>query len=88
MLSKSLNTLFHRSQFRVFSTTTAKSVHQRKVVVAVANGSEEIETVTIIDTLRRANIEVNVSKVGDEESLECLMSRGVKLVGGDIIDYM
>ena len=48
--------------------------------MAVADGSEELETVTIIDTLRRANIEVNVSKVGDDESLECIMSRGVKLV--------
>ena len=49
-------------------------------MVAVANGSEELETVTIIDTLRRANIEVNVSKVGEEDTLECIMSRGVKLV--------
>lgn len=49
-------------------------------MVAVANCSEELETVTIIDTLRRANIEVNVAKVGEDESLECIMSRGVKLV--------
>jgi protein deglycase len=49
-------------------------------LVAVADGSEEIETVTIIDTLRRANIEVKVSKVGEDKTLECTMSRGVKLV--------
>jgi 4-methyl-5(b-hydroxyethyl)-thiazole monophosphate biosynthesis len=67
-----------RYQIRTFTAST-KSLHP-KVVVAVANGSEELETVTIIDTLRRANIEVNVSKVGEDESLECIMSRGVKLV--------
>jgi protein deglycase len=49
-------------------------------LVAVADDSEEIETVTIIDTLRRANIEVKVSKVGEDKTLECTMSRGVKLV--------
>ncbi len=36
---------------------------------------------TIIDILRRANIEVKVSKVGeDPDNLDCIMSRGVKLV--------
>jgi len=67
-----------RYQIRTF-TASSKLLHP-KVVVAVANGSEELETVTIIDTLRRANIEVNVAKVGEDESLECIMSRGVKLV--------
>ena len=42
---------------------------------------------TIIDILRRANIEVNVSRVdGDLINLECTMSRGVKLVLG-ILSY-
>jgi len=30
----------------------------KKVLVPIANGSEEIETVSIIDTLRRAGAEV------------------------------
>ena len=79
MLKKIVSSNLFKYQIHRTFTTTSKSVH-RKVVVAVADGSEELETVTIIDTLRRANIEVNVSKVGDDESLECIMSRGVKLV--------
>ena len=31
-------------------------------MVAVANGSEDLETVSIIDTLRRAEFEVTVAK--------------------------
>ncbi len=56
-----------------------------KVLVAVANGSEEIETVSIIDTLRRAEVDVTVAKVKSlheltdfkSSSLLCNMSRGV-----------
>ena len=71
-----MNNLLLKSQFRRFSLSSHK-----KAVIAVANGSEEIETVTIIDILRRAEIIVNVSKVSeDANNLECIMSRGVKLV--------
>ncbi|TNV73181.1 hypothetical protein FGO68_gene16840 [Halteria grandinella] len=61
-----------------------------KVLVPIANGSEEIETVTIIDVLRRANIEVKVAKVAEkgeaEGNLVCEMSRGVKLVADTFLD--
>jgi 4-methyl-5(b-hydroxyethyl)-thiazole monophosphate biosynthesis len=49
-----------------------------KVLVPIANGSEEIETCGITDTLVRAGAEVVVASV--EEGLECKMSRGVKMV--------
>lgn len=51
-----------------------------KVMVAIAPGSEEIEAVTIIDVLRRAEIEVDVVSVCPQGRLEISASRGVKLV--------
>ena len=38
-----------------------------RVLVAVAEGSEEIESVTIIDCLRRAEAEVTVGKILEEK---------------------
>lgn len=49
----------------------------KKVLVAVADGSEELEAVAIIDILRRAGAEVTVASVG---SLQITASRGVKIV--------
>jgi 4-methyl-5(b-hydroxyethyl)-thiazole monophosphate biosynthesis len=49
----------------------------KTVLVPVADGTEEIEAVTIIDVLRRAGAEVTVASVGD---LQITASRGVKLV--------
>lgn len=40
-----------------------------RVLVPIANGTEEIEAVTIIDTLRRAEIEVLVASVHEEQLL-------------------
>lgn len=55
------------------------------ILVAVAHGSEEIETVGVIDTLVRAEANVTVGKVLSQEEtgstdLLCKMSRGVKIV--------
>lgn len=54
----------------------------RSVLVPVADGCEEIETVCIIDVLRRAGAEVTVASV---DSLEITASRGVKLVADSLI---
>ncbi|MCX5644487.1 MAG: DJ-1/PfpI family protein [Phycisphaerae bacterium] len=48
----------------------------KKVLVPIADGSEEIEAVCIIDTLRRAGAEVTVAAVG---RLQVTASRGVKI---------
>ena len=54
----------------------------KTVLVAVADGIEEIEAVCIIDTLRRAGAEVTVASV---DGMQVKASRGVKLVADKLI---
>lgn len=49
----------------------------------VANGSEEVEVVTIADVLRRAKVDVTVASV--ERSLRITASRGTKIVTDKLI---
>lgn len=49
----------------------------KKVLVPIADGTEEIEAVCIIDVLRRAGAAVTVASVGH---LQITASRGVKIV--------
>lgn len=55
----------------------------KKVLVPIADGTEEIEAVSIIDTLRRAGAEVTVTSVG---ALQVTASRGVRLTADQHID--
>ena len=55
----------------------------KKVLVAIADGIEEIEAVCIIDVLRRAGSDVTVVSVGD--NLQVTASRGVFLVADKLI---
>ncbi len=57
--------------------------NRKTVLVPVSNGSEEIEAVTIIDTLARAGAKVTVGSVGGTKTADghmVVMSRGVKLL--------
>ena len=54
----------------------------KKVLVPIADGTEEIEAVCIIDVLRRAGAAVTVASVGE---LQVTASRGVKLVADRLI---
>jgi 4-methyl-5(b-hydroxyethyl)-thiazole monophosphate biosynthesis len=54
----------------------------KRVLVPIAEGSEELEAVSIIDILRRAGAEVVVASVDD---LQITGSRGVKLVADAFI---
>ncbi|KAB1216499.1 hypothetical protein CJ030_MR4G023088 [Morella rubra] len=55
-----------------------------KILVPIANGTEEMEAVMIIDILRRAKANVVVASV--ENELEILASRKVKLVADVLLD--
>ena len=49
----------------------------KRVLVPIADGTEELEAVTLIDVLRRAGADVTVASVGE---LQITASRGVRLV--------
>ncbi|XP_014502312.2 protein DJ-1 homolog B [Vigna radiata var. radiata] len=55
-----------------------------RILVPIANGSEEMEAVIIIDILRRAKANVVVASV--EDYLEIVASRNVKLVADMLLD--
>ncbi|PKU65778.1 protein DJ-1 homolog B [Dendrobium catenatum] len=55
-----------------------------QILVPIANGSEEMEAVIIIDMLRRANANVVVASV--EEKLQIIASRKVKIVADVLLD--
>lgn len=50
------------------------------VLICIANGSEEIETVTTADLLVRAGIEVTLASVTDDGSVTITASRRIKLI--------
>jgi len=54
----------------------------KRVLVPIADGTEEIEAVCIIDVLRRADAEVTVASV---DGLQVTASRGVTLVADTLI---
>ena len=61
-------------------------MRKRAILVAVANGAEEIETVTIVDILRRAGANVTLAKAGSLDSnLKCQMSRGMSITADALL---
>jgi 4-methyl-5(b-hydroxyethyl)-thiazole monophosphate biosynthesis len=58
----------------------------KKVLVTIANGSEEIEVVTMIDILRRAGVEVTVSTCHLSSDLNITAAQGTKIVAETSID--
>ncbi|XP_056853737.1 protein DJ-1 homolog C [Raphanus sativus] len=57
--------------------------HTPRVLMPVANGSEEVEVVIIADVLRRAKVDVTVASV--ERSLRITASQGTKIVTDKLI---
>lgn len=59
-------------------------IHSRQILVPIANGSEEMEALIIVDVLRRAKAQVVVASV--DNSLEIVASRQVKLVADVLLE--
>jgi len=55
----------------------------KKVLVPIADGTEELEAIGIIDTLRRANAEVTVASVNN---LQITGSYGTKIIADKLIE--
>lgn len=55
---------------------------QKKVLVPIADGTEELEAISIIDVLRRADATVDVASVGQ---LQITASRGTKIIADTLI---
>lgn len=49
-------------------------------LIPIADGSEDIESVTIIDVLRRAEVNVTVASVMPDQRLQIVASRGTRIV--------
>ena len=58
----------------------------KQALVPIADGTEEIEAVTIIDLLRRAGVEVTVASVSDQTALQITAARGTYIVADSTIE--
>ena len=56
----------------------------KKTVIFIANGSEEIETLTPVDYLRRAGVDVTLVAVADSKTVVC--SHKVSVIADSTID--
>ncbi len=74
------NSVNKNHQFKVQRMSSAMSAESKKrVLVPIADDSEEIETSCITDTLVRFGAEVVVASVKPDGELVCKMSRGLKI---------
>lgn len=67
------------------STTTTTTTPQPQVLVPIADGSEEIETCCLTDTLTRCGAHVVVASVMPNDQTVCRMSRGLTVVADTTI---
>ena len=49
-----------------------------RALVAISEGSEELETIGIVDILRRGKVHVTLASVDDHKSVKCC--KGTRLV--------
>ncbi|KAK9077176.1 hypothetical protein SSX86_005512 [Deinandra increscens subsp. villosa] len=57
--------------------------HTPRILIPVANGSEDIEVVTVVDILRRAKLDVTVASL--EKTLTISGSHGIKIIADKLL---
>ena len=70
----------HRQHSSAYYSSSTSLRMKKRVLVPIADDSEEIETTCITDTLTRFGAEVVVASVKPDGDLVCKMSRGVKVI--------
>ncbi|KAK6121552.1 hypothetical protein DH2020_044705 [Rehmannia glutinosa] len=78
-----LNLDYDNSRKDEFDEVSWSLGHVPQVLIPVANGSQEIEVVTVVDILRRAKANVLVASV--EKSRQILASNGTKIIADKMI---
>ncbi|XP_073103668.1 protein DJ-1 homolog C isoform X2 [Elaeis guineensis] len=63
---------------QLFGSTVSEDIGGKLVLVPIANGSEEMEVVILVDILRRAKMDVVVASV--EKSMQIVASQSTKIV--------
>ena len=74
-----LTSFLTNSALRFSSSSIDTSEMKKRVLVPISDGSEEIETCCITDTLTRFGADVVVASVKPDGELKCKMSRGIQV---------
>lgn len=62
------------------ASSSNESMSKKRVLVPISDGSEEIETCCITDTLTRFGADVVIASVKPDGELKCKMSRGIHVM--------
>uniref|UniRef100_A0AAV1UET5 DJ-1/PfpI domain-containing protein n=1 Tax=Peronospora matthiolae TaxID=2874970 RepID=A0AAV1UET5_9STRA len=68
------------------SSVRQSSAHMMTALIPIADGSEEIEAITLADVLTRGGIQVTLATVGSKSKNVVTMSRGVMVQGDAAIE--
>lgn len=66
------------------SNKDKKGVGKMKVMVFLAEGFEEVEALTVVDYLRRMDIEVDMVSISEDEKVEG--AHGIEVIGNKLIN--